>query len=768
MSEHTVDLTAETFEQTTGAPGLVLVDFWAEWCGPCRNFAPIFTATAQKHPDVVFGKVDTEAQQELAGRFEVQSIPTLMAFKGGVVVHRSAGAMPAGRLEALVKSLKSVDVDAVKRAEENKKLTEQGIVPPGVHPDAEWDEGDSEWVHGTTDAKGRKQGPFKYWRADGTLCNECVYENGKPHGPFKRFHESGEVSQDGEFVKGDIHGPRAWYASEKYTTERMHENGVSLSVRKTVMTYDHGRVVDVKHYDGQGRRVVPSTGEPYPDRPKGVPLEAEYREDMNQWSHVNLDVAGERHGLSRFWLPTGELLWEAEYVDGSRQGLFRSLANDEYQDPRVRFDEGRFDQGEACDAWTLLDEDRAVVLSRDLGVAQFEEELSASQVLSNLPRPASAWREYAETCLKARKHREALLAMARAVASDQQVAPMLELLERVTLPRTPRNARGTAAEVLENASNSWEAMAGALVRGGDAGMLLRACAVLLDQSDKPRAALDFVNAALLLSPERADFLFTRGLILLNMGLDAHALKDAEGLKKAEPDSASFLGAYTRSLFPVFDFWPAKETPHSTYDNLPEAPAQTLMAIQRVVQKYATRLQKIRTELQGRFKPGVSLPWMPPDMSALLPQGPVELVEDEVEVGEESVSVDESLAVAGVGLPDLIRFARGDWSALTWLLWSCGETKLVMPKKVISPENFGHAAGMSSQRLWRARDRRVTGGRGAKASGAASFEFEGVDIDAVPSQLVGIIEQHYSETQAMFYWLADSDNVSPWQDNLRGS
>ncbi|NTX36264.1 thiol reductase thioredoxin [Myxococcus sp. CA033] len=768
MSDHPVDLTAETFEQTTGKPGLVLVDFWAEWCGPCRAFAPTYASTSAKHPDVVFGKVDTEAQQELSGRFEIQSIPTLMAFKDGVVVHRSSGAMSPGRLDTLVRSLKALDAAVARQAEENKKLTEQGIAPPGVHPEAEWDDNDSEWVHGGKDAKGRNHGPYRYWRADGTLCNECTFEQGKPHGPFKRFHESGEVSQDGEFVKGDLHGPRTWFASDKFTTERMHENGVSEKVRKTVMTYDHGRVVGVKHYDGEDRRVVPSTGEPYPDRPAGIPVEAELREDLNQWSHVNLNAEGERHGLARFWTQDGELLWEGEFVDGNRHGVYRSLAKDEYADPRVMFDEGRFEGDDACGTWTLFDQDRKVVLTRDLGVAQGEDEMKASPVFSNLPRSAAAWREYADTCIAARKYREALLALARATSSDQQVGPLKEWVERVTLPRTPENAQATAGQVLEKASDAWSPMAETLVHGGDVAMLLRGYAVLLDQTDRPRAALDFVNAALLFEPTRTAFLFTRGLILLNLGMDEHALVDADGLAKSEPGTADFLRAYAHCLFPRFDFWPAKETPHSTYNDLPEKPAQQLKAIQRVAQKYATRLQMLRAELLKRFKPGAAMPWMPPDVSALLPDGPVELAEDEVEIGEDSVAVDETLAVGTLGLPDLVRTARAEWAALTWLLWACGETQVVMPRKLSPPKDFGHAAGMASQRLWRARDRRVTGGRGAQASGAASFKFEGIDIDNVHPNLVGIVEQQYGEVQAMFYWMADSDNVSPWQDNLRGS
>lgn len=769
MSEHTVELTDENFQQTTEGGGLVFVDFWAGWCAPCRAFAPTYEAVATANPDVVFGKVDTEAHPDLGGRFDVQSIPTLIAFKDGVVVHRSSGALPRARLESLVQSLKSLDAAQVKKAEENKRLTEQGIVPPGIPPEAEWDENDQEWAHGGQDDDGEKHGPWRYWRADGTLCNECHFEHGEPHGPFQRFHESGGVSQDGQFVKGALHGPRTWYATDGFTTERMHENGVSEKVRKTVMTYELGRVLGVQHFDGQGRRVLPTTGEPYPDRPKNVPAEAEFREDNEQWAHVHLDGDGERHGPCRFWTAKGELVWEAEFVHGSRTGRYHSRAEDEYLDPRVAFDEGLCEENLAHGVWKLLDADGKVVLSRDLGSAQGEDELQASPVFSNVPKSPGEWREHAAKCAEARKYREAVLAVARAAAGEQRVEALTELLARVALPRTEENARDFAAQTVEGAGDSWAPMADTLIRGGDAAMLLRGYAVLLDQSDRPRAALDFINAALLLQPERTEYLFTRGLVLLNLGLDEHARLDAEGLAAKEPDTARFLGTYARCLYRRFDAWPTEEKPHSTYSGLPEKPGQELTAVHRVVQKYATRLQQVREAMLKRFKPGAALPWMPPDLSALLPAGPMDLVMDEFDDEDGStVSIDETLPIPRMGLPDLARAARADWNALTWLLWACGERGLALPRAVAPPGDFGHAAGMASQRLWRSRDRRVTGGRGAKMSNSPGFQFEGVDIDELHPNLVGIAEQQYAEMQAMFLWLINPSHVSPWQDNLRGS
>jgi len=108
----TRDLTAEEFNDTISDNEIVLVDFWATWCGPCRQFAPTFAASSDKHPDVVYAKVDTEAEQELASAADIRSIPTLMAFKKGKLVFQQAGALPPAQLEDLVEKIKEFDVDA--------------------------------------------------------------------------------------------------------------------------------------------------------------------------------------------------------------------------------------------------------------------------------------------------------------------------------------------------------------------------------------------------------------------------------------------------------------------------------------------------------------------------------------------------------------------------------------------------------------------------------------------------------------------------------
>jgi thioredoxin 1 len=125
----TVELTGENFESVVGGADLALVDFWAAWCGPCRMFGPVFEQASEANPDAVFGKVDTEAQQELAASFGISSIPTLMIIRDGVVLYAQPGALPAPALDELIAKAREIDMDQVRATIAAQDARQAGAQP---------------------------------------------------------------------------------------------------------------------------------------------------------------------------------------------------------------------------------------------------------------------------------------------------------------------------------------------------------------------------------------------------------------------------------------------------------------------------------------------------------------------------------------------------------------------------------------------------------------------------------------------------------------
>src|SRR5262245_60794991 len=126
----TIDLTKDTFRDTVTKEGIVLVDWWAEWCGPCRAFKPIFEAASEKHQDVTFAKIDTDAQQELAGAFEIRSIPTVMLFRDGVLLFAQPGMLSQPALEELIGKARELDMVSIQKQIAEAKAAAAGTPAP--------------------------------------------------------------------------------------------------------------------------------------------------------------------------------------------------------------------------------------------------------------------------------------------------------------------------------------------------------------------------------------------------------------------------------------------------------------------------------------------------------------------------------------------------------------------------------------------------------------------------------------------------------------
>ena len=421
-------------------------------------------------------------------------------------------------------------------------------------------------------------------------------------------------------------------------------------------------------------------------------------------------------------------------------------------------------------------------------------------------RDASAWKTIAEELFAARRVGEALIASARSAARSLDVAELARSLDAWIVPLDRAAASAEARHALGEPGCTSATLVDCLKRGGEPAAVLWGLSKRFP--DRDRMALDLVSAAILLDPSAVEYVATRVLLHGALGDLRSARADVGRIAAASPEQASFLELYLRVYFPRFTFWP-------TLESFPEPVGEngiivdrTVVEVREAIARYATRLQRLRAGLLERLakerdeRDGedsgpsrnartLEERFMIPDLSALLPGGPVPLTrwtfemsaeeyegEAEGETGDApderprivELIVDEARDVAPVPttVPRILRQARADWSGLVWLCWAVGAETPALPDAICPPVAFASAAMMTVERTWRCRDKLRTSGLLALTKGVPGFDWEDTQIDLVPAALADVALDEYLEARAVFSWLCDRANRSPWQNDLRDS
>lgn len=701
-----------------------------------------------------------------------------------------------------------------------------------------------EWHASALDADGRLHGPFRAWRADGSLRAIARHHAGKRVDVCWEFHPDGSLFSVGAFTDGTPRGVHRRYANLEPTAERLQSCCVPAGAWQLRQDFHAEGAVDRRWFDREGVRLLDS-GNPYPELPAGVPENATFSERSQYWEAgltwadggyhgtrrrwsregvlllVEETVASQRHGLVRWFDERGAPVYDATYEKDRLSGPFRGhqVAPDYFTDPELRAYEGTFAHDQAIGAWRLFRADGTVAATLELGNAVTAETLAVA--LAEVERSAEAWGGVATAALTNGQVLEHLLATARQAAHSGDVAVLRRALAAHVLPLGPEAARSAAADLIERAPEDLIALADGIRRGMDPAELLVALAKAVPDSD--RAALDLATAAVLLAPGAATPLAARALLRGSAGDPVGLRQDIEALRAASADQAAFLDLYQRAYFPTFDFWPGRELAAEHGGQAPSVGGREAQEIgvyrsvdevRDVMRRYATRLARLRALIEARVRNrgAVALP----DVTALLADGPVDLSrwsfsmsaaayggkdegddgaamdgdgDDAREAaiaadaqprdagqpesadsgdGDIEIVVDESLDLDldGAQLLRLLRRTRADWAGLTWLCWAVGLDRVALPESISPPPALGQQALSTLQRVWRCRDKLNTSGLLAMTKGVPGFDWEGTAIDLLPKALVDVPLGEYLERRAMFAWLCDPANRSPWQDDLR--
>lgn len=657
------------------------------------------------------------------------------------------------------------------------------------------------------------------WWPDGNPKTVVARAGGGRAEALFRLHPDGALYRVGAMLDGLPHGTHRAYSTDGESPEALQVCCVPPGAWQLVQTYRRGEGQGQAWYDRAGRRLL-GNGTLFPERPAGVPETAEYNEltglfqtgiplfaaqptgtrtcwDVNGVLRFEEELlAGQHHGRSRVYDEAGRLRSDAHYAHEVLDGPYAEWPagpGPHFQLPTVVSAEGNYATGQGVGVWRYLDADGHEVARRDLGSATAAAALTRahSPALSDGPRSSEAWSALGHQLHAEGRLLDALLAMARAAASAASAGPLADSLAAWTVPLAPEPAAAQARALVRSAEGDIAVLLDGIRRGADAAYLLWSVARSLSLAD--RAALDLVDAALLLrraAPEGAadplDLLVTRALMWGALGSPEAALRDADEVARLSPEQAEFLRLYVRVYFPRFDFWPDQAGAIAGPEDPQLEPAQGLDAINGMIQRLGTRLMVVRERLLALAPADAA--FMVPSLAHLLPEGPVPLEAwsftltaaeysgagaDDDDSGESTpptieIAVDERMGLPGPaeGVLTLMRRARADWAALTWLCWAVGLDRPALATAVHPPAAFARAAILSMERVWRCRDKRNSGGLLALTKGIPSFEWAGTSIDFVPVVLVDVATEEYLEARAVFTWLCDPCNRSLWQADLR--
>jgi hypothetical protein len=715
------------------------------------------------------------------------------------------------------------------------------IQPPGVPAAAFWDAAAEEWRVGESAPRtaGERDEALpprvreQTWWPNGVPKTMVARAPGRGIDAAFRFHPDGSMYRLGALIDGVPHGTHRAYRTDNPTPESLQPCCVPPGAWQLVQTFERGQGGETRWFNRSGIRILGS-GETFPERPASVPGDARFNEHAKMWEGGISFMTATPSGTRRRWDPTGTLRSEEELREGKADGATRiydeagqllqethyaaGVAEGPFCEPRVavplfgRADvagyAGQFHQGQAVGLWRYFAADGREICTRDLGRAvthPFTPDTSAA--LADVRRTADEWLALAQSLEVEGRQPEAILAAARATAECDSVSILRQALDRLTMPLEESQAQAHAERAGEDAGGELVPLVDALRRGAAPAILLRQIARNLVRAD--RAALDFASASCLLDPTSMDALTTRALTLGALGDVVGARRDLESLRPRSEDRAQFLDLYLRIYFPRFEFWPAAERFELGENDSPLPPlypARDVAAVREVIARLATRLMWLRRQVRAQLSDDP--PFLPPDLGALLPDGPAtlrrwtysmsaaEYAGEEAGAGEPpqqasgddlgqapsqetshddgqdtvDITVDESLGLPAAlprpTLLSLMRRARGDWAALTWLCWSAGLDRPGLPEALNPPATFYRAAVMAMERTWRCHDKLVSSGMVALTRGIPGFDWSGTSIDLVPAVLAEVALEEYLEVRAIFSWLCDPANQSPWQDDLR--